>query len=87
MHSCFYLVWQDCGVTSLLAITGLLCKEQGITVLAICCIYELFSQKVQYSYCPLKQSVEDNFLAIFFYKEQTLSFRRAQENCKRIGMY
>lgn len=47
MHSSFYLVLQDCGVTSLLAISGLLCKEQGITVLAICCIYELFSQKVR----------------------------------------
>ncbi|KAG8199948.1 hypothetical protein JTE90_006195 [Oedothorax gibbosus] len=39
-------VWQDCGVTSLLAILGLLCKEQGITVLVICCIYELFSPKI-----------------------------------------
>ncbi|GFR23196.1 protein O-mannosyl-transferase TMTC3, partial [Trichonephila clavata] len=32
--------WLDCGVTSLLAVLGLLCKEQALTVLAVCCIYE-----------------------------------------------
>ncbi|GFR19311.1 protein O-mannosyl-transferase TMTC3, partial [Trichonephila clavata] len=37
--------WQDCGVSCLLAVLGLLCKEQAITVLAVCCIYELFSPK------------------------------------------
>lgn len=34
-------VFQKCGVTSCLAILGMLCKEQAITVLAVCCIYEL----------------------------------------------
>ncbi|GFS71898.1 transmembrane and TPR repeat-containing protein 3 [Trichonephila clavipes] len=32
--------WIDCSVTSVLAILGLLCKEQALTVLAVCCIYE-----------------------------------------------
>ncbi|GFT46833.1 protein O-mannosyl-transferase TMTC3 [Nephila pilipes] len=32
--------WLDCGMTSLLAVLGLLCKEQALTVLAVCCIYE-----------------------------------------------
>ncbi|XP_055946198.1 protein O-mannosyl-transferase Tmtc3-like [Argiope bruennichi] len=35
----------DCGVTSLLAVLGLLCKEQALTVLAVCCIYEFFLPK------------------------------------------
>ncbi|GIY00469.1 protein O-mannosyl-transferase TMTC3 [Caerostris darwini] len=34
-------VWFDCGVTSVLAVLGFLCKEQALTVLAVCCIYEL----------------------------------------------
>ncbi|GBM61595.1 Transmembrane and TPR repeat-containing protein 3, partial [Araneus ventricosus] len=38
-------VWFDCGVTSLLAVLGLLCKEQALTVLAVCCIYEFFLPK------------------------------------------
>ncbi|XP_055935990.1 protein O-mannosyl-transferase TMTC3-like isoform X1 [Argiope bruennichi] len=37
--------WQHCGATSLLAVIGFLCKEQAITVLAICCMYELFVPK------------------------------------------
>ncbi|GIY13968.1 protein O-mannosyl-transferase TMTC3 [Caerostris darwini] len=37
--------WKDCGVTSLFAVIGLLCKEQAITVLAVCCVYELFTPK------------------------------------------
>ncbi|GFQ99577.1 protein O-mannosyl-transferase TMTC3 [Trichonephila clavata] len=39
--------WQECGVTSVLAILGLLCKEQALTVLAVCCIYEIMSPKNQ----------------------------------------
>ncbi|XP_054720703.1 protein O-mannosyl-transferase Tmtc3-like [Uloborus diversus] len=39
--------FQECCVTSILAVLGLLCKEQGLTVLAICCIYELVSPKNQ----------------------------------------
>ncbi|GFV39830.1 transmembrane and TPR repeat-containing protein 3 [Trichonephila clavipes] len=38
--------WQECGVTSVLAILGLLCKEQALTVLAVCCIYEIMSPKI-----------------------------------------
>ncbi|KAG8188777.1 hypothetical protein JTE90_009173 [Oedothorax gibbosus] len=34
-------VWNDCGVTSLLAVAGMLCKEQAITVLGVCCVYEV----------------------------------------------
>lgn len=41
-----FLVWQECGVTSILAVLGLLCKEQAMTVLAICCIYEFVIPKV-----------------------------------------
>ncbi|XP_054714335.1 protein O-mannosyl-transferase TMTC3-like [Uloborus diversus] len=37
--------WQDCGITSVLAVLGLLCKEQALTVLAVCCIYELATPK------------------------------------------
>ncbi|GIY17609.1 protein O-mannosyl-transferase TMTC3 [Caerostris darwini] len=37
--------WQECGVTSVVAILGLLCKEQALTVLAVCCIYEIISPK------------------------------------------
>ncbi|GFS42322.1 protein O-mannosyl-transferase TMTC3 [Nephila pilipes] len=39
--------WQECGVTSVLAVLGLLCKEQALTVLAVCCIYEIMSPKNQ----------------------------------------
>ncbi|XP_071036207.1 protein O-mannosyl-transferase Tmtc3 [Parasteatoda tepidariorum] len=40
-------VWQDCGATSALACVGLLCKEQALTVLIVCCIYEIVSPKNQ----------------------------------------
>ncbi|KAG8201524.1 hypothetical protein JTE90_011199 [Oedothorax gibbosus] len=39
--------WHECGVTSVLAVLGLLCKEQALTVLAVCCIYELVTPKNQ----------------------------------------
>ncbi|XP_035216740.1 protein O-mannosyl-transferase TMTC3-like [Stegodyphus dumicola] len=38
--------WQDCGVTSVLAMLGLLCKEQAVTVLVVCCIYEWIVPKI-----------------------------------------
>lgn len=34
-------IFQKCSITSCMAILGMLCKEQAITVLAVCCIYEL----------------------------------------------
>ncbi|XP_015925540.2 protein O-mannosyl-transferase TMTC3 [Parasteatoda tepidariorum] len=37
--------WRDCCVSSVLAVLGLLCKEQGVTALAICCAYELSLSK------------------------------------------
>ncbi|XP_055934586.1 protein O-mannosyl-transferase Tmtc3-like [Argiope bruennichi] len=39
--------WQECGITSIIAVLGLLCKEQALTVLAVCCIYEIVSPKNQ----------------------------------------
>ncbi|XP_065305258.1 protein O-mannosyl-transferase Tmtc3-like isoform X4 [Dermacentor albipictus] len=35
--------WRRCLTTFALATAAMLCKEQGITVLAVCCIYELAS--------------------------------------------
>ncbi|KAH9362380.1 hypothetical protein HPB48_018032 [Haemaphysalis longicornis] len=35
--------WRRCIATFVLATAAMLCKEQGITVLAVCCIYELAS--------------------------------------------
>lgn len=35
--------WRRCLVTATLAMVAMLCKEQGITVIAVCCIYELAS--------------------------------------------
>lgn len=35
--------WRRCLTTAALASVAMLCKEQGITVLAVCCIYELAS--------------------------------------------
>nr|XP_042896354.1 protein O-mannosyl-transferase Tmtc3 isoform X2 [Parasteatoda tepidariorum] len=37
--------WQDCGTVSIITVAGLLCKEQAVTVLVICCVYELFLPK------------------------------------------
>ena len=36
------LVWTPIAVTVVLVAAATLCKEQGITVIAICCVHEVF---------------------------------------------
>lgn len=50
-------------VCSLLVMIAMLCKEQGITVLAVCAVYELFiSQKVRIQF----ESTGTKFLVILY---------------------
>ena len=46
------LEWLRLLATIALVTIAMLCKEQGITIIAVCCVYEVFvAQKV--SYVPL----------------------------------
>ncbi|XP_064470417.1 protein O-mannosyl-transferase Tmtc3-like [Ornithodoros turicata] len=38
-------LWRQCLTTVSLAAAAMLCKEQGLTVLAVCCIFDLISHK------------------------------------------
>lgn len=38
----FIAVWPPIALTVLLVAVATLCKEQGITVVGICCVYEVF---------------------------------------------
>lgn len=43
----YIIEWLMLACSVLLATVSMLCKEQGITVVAVCCVYELFfAQKV-----------------------------------------
>lgn len=43
--------WRKLLVTIFLVTIAMLCKEQGITVIGVCCVYEVFvAQKVCYFY-------------------------------------
>lgn len=45
----FITEWPPLIVTVVMVTIAMLCKEQGITVIGVCCVYEVFvAQKVNY---------------------------------------
>ena len=47
---CFLADWSKLLLTVIMVAIAMLCKEQGITVIAVCCVYEVFiAQKVSNS--------------------------------------